>query len=319
MWRRLNREDLMASSPLLPSKEGHYGPWPVRWRVYKDYEILPAPDGSNWHYIQAMNRGSDSRSECVCAYNPLIDTPYLFLEFARISERKDPGQALLGWFHKYGLLGITARPDTEDREHWKGIISPRHYHDDRGGTWDRIEVIWELVHQANESLVLYEAVLGRDEGKLEHALFPEDDPEFAEDRRNTLEQRAQVSGLDWTDILVDDALRQVIEYALGDLYVFAYPDITYPDDYLTVDRLTRSWGARNLLGAMGLQWYWLITSAGELSRCKYCGRIISYAPPMPGGDTDRKPRKDKEFCSTQCRQNYHYHNRIKPSRQSQRR
>ena len=318
MWGRLNREDLMASSPLLPSKEGHYGPWPVRWRIYKDYEILPAPDGSDWHYIQAVSRGSDSQSERVCAYNPLMETPYLFLEFARIVERKDPWQALQDWFQQYGLLGITAYPDTEDREHWKGIVFPRHYHDDRGGTWDRIEVIWELAYQANESLILYEAVLGRDEGKLEHALFSENDPKFAEDRWHVLEQRAQVSGLDWTDILVDAGLWQVIEYALGDLYVYAYPDITFPDDYLTIDQLTRSWGARNLLGAMGLQWYWLITSAGELSRCKDCGNIISYAPPMPGGDTDRKPRKDKEFCDSRCRQNYHYHNRIKPRRQSDR-
>jgi len=315
MWRRLNREDFTGSSPLLPRQRKHYGPWPIRWRVYKDYEILPAPDGSRWHYIQAVGREIHGQLECVRAYNPLIDTPYLFLEFARIVERRDPRQALLDWLQQYGLLGITAYPDTEDREHWKGIVFPRHYHDDRGGTWDRIEVIWELAYQANDSLTLYEAVLGRDEKKLERALSLESDPENA----HTLEKGAKPSGVEWVDALINSALRQMIEYALGDLYVYAYPDITYPDDSLTIDQLTRSWGARNLLGAMGLQFYWLITSAGELSRCKYCGRIISYAPPMPGTDTDRKPRKDKEFCDSRCRQNYHYHYRIKPHRQSQRR
>jgi len=315
MWRRLNREDFTGSSPLLPREGERYKPWPVLWRVYRDYEILPAPDGSGWHYIQAVGRDIHGQLECVRAYNPLIDTPYLFLEFARIVERKDPWQALQDWFQQYGLLGITAYPNAEDREHWKGIVFPHHHHDDRGGTWDRIEVIWELAYQSNKSLSLYEAVLGRDEEKLERALSLESDLEYAV----TLENSAKASGVKWVDALINRALRQIIEYALGDLYVYAYPHISYPDDYLTIDQLTRSWGARNLLGAMGLQFYWLITSAGELAHCKYCGRIISYAPPMPGSDTDRKPRKDKEFCNSRCRQNYHYHNRIKPARQSERR
>ena len=319
MWRRLNREDLRGTNPLLPPKGQHYKPQPGLWGVYRDYEILPAPDGSGWHYIQVAGRDTDQQSELVRAYNPLIDTPYLFLEFARVAEQKDPPKALMDWFRRYGLLGITAAyREKEQREPLEGIVFPRRYQDDNGGPWDRIELIWEIVYQYNESLVLYEASLGRDREKLERALFSEDDPEDAEDTRHTLEIRAEASGMDWTDILVDLALKQVLEYALGDLYAFAYPDVNYPDDYLKVDRLTRSWGARNLLGAMGLQFYWLITSAGELSRCKYCGRIISYAPPIPGAG-ERKPRKDKEFCDSRCRQNYHYHNRIKSGRQSERR
>ena len=69
---------------------------------------------------------------------------------------------------------------------------------------------------------------------------------------------------------------------------------------------------------MGLQFYWLITSGGELDHCKYCGRVISNAPPVPGSRTvkERKPRSDKTFCNSRCRQNYHYHTRIKPARQS---
>ncbi len=316
MWRRLNREDLQGSNPLLDERDFHR-PWPIYWRVYKDYEILSAPDGSGWHYIQVAGRDTDEQSELVRAYNPLIDTPYLFLEFARVAEHKDPPKALMDWFRQYGLLGITTSySGREDRDPLKGIVFPQRYQDDKGGPWDRIELIWEVVREYNESLVLYEAALGRDDEKLERALFTEYDPaEYTEGRRLTMEKEAEASGMGWTDILVNAALRQVLEYAVGDLYAYAYPDINYPDDYLTVDRLTRSWGARNLLGAMGLQFYWLITSAGELSRCRYCGRIISYAAPIPGSDTVRKPRKDKEFCNSRCRQNYHYHNRIKPARQ----
>jgi hypothetical protein len=82
---------------------------------------------------------------------------------------------------------------------------------------------------------------------------------------------------------------------------------------LSPDKLTGTWRVRNLLGAIYLQFFWLITSMSDLSRCTYCGRIISYAPPMPQSGK-RKPRKDKVFCDSRCRQNYHYHNRIKPAR-----
>jgi hypothetical protein len=80
-----------------------------------------------------------------------------------------------------------------------------------------------------------------------------------------------------------------------------------------------SWRPRNLLGEMYLQMYHVMISSGKLSKCKYCGGIISYAPPVPGNATSRKPRKDKEFCDSRCRQNYHYDSRIKPERNSEQR
>ena len=45
--------------------------------------------------------------------------------------------------------------------------------------------------------------------------------------------------------------------------------------------------------------------------------LISHAPPVPVGDerkARRKPRKDKDFCDSRCRQNYHYHKRVKRGR-----
>jgi hypothetical protein len=157
-------------------------------------------------------------------------------------------------------------------------------------------------------LALYEAVLNRDPDKLESLLSPD--------------ELMQETGSDRIDVLVHRALAQVWEHVMA-LAVFAYPAISPTDNgherlLLSVDGLNASWGVRNLLGAMYLQFFWLVTSAGELSRCKYCGRIISYAPPVPVGEEHkvRKPRKDKEFCDSRCRQNFHYHNRIKPSRQS---
>jgi hypothetical protein len=81
------------------------------------------------------------------------------------------------------------------------------------------------------------------------------------------------------------------------------------------DLLTRSWVPVNLLGAMYLQFYWVMTSSGDLSRCKYCSQIISRAPSVDGSAQTRKPRNKNQFSDSRCRYNYHYHNRIKPARQ----
>ncbi len=107
------------------------------------------------------------------------------------------------------------------------------------------------------------------------------------------------------------------------LSAFAHPATTFelwsqdiaPEKTQNLGSLTASLWPRNLLGAMYLQFYWLITSAGDLSRCKHCGRFLSYAPPISATGKTRKPRNDKEFCDSRCRQNYHYHARLKPARQ----
>jgi hypothetical protein len=64
---------------------------------------------------------------------------------------------------------------------------------------------------------------------------------------------------------------------------------------------------------MDLQMYWLVTSFGHLFHCKYCGRVIYFAPSTPAGEDRkvRKPCRDKEICDSRCRQHYHYHNRVK--------
>jgi hypothetical protein len=169
-------------------------------------------------------------------------------------------------------------------------------------------------------LALYEAVLNRDADRLESLPSPPgEDPESLVQGRQYEDELTRETGCDQIDVLVDRAIGQVWEHVMA-LAVFAYPAITPTGSLnsrplLTVDRLNASWGVRNLLGAMYLQFFWLVTSAGKLSRCKYCGGIISYAPPVPVGE-GRKPRKDKEFCDSRCRQNFHYQNRIKPARQS---
>jgi hypothetical protein len=68
-----------------------------------------------------------------------------------------------------------------------------------------------------------------------------------------------------------------------------------------------------LYGAMYLQMYWLMAAGGNVTRCKYCGRIMSLTYPLPGGA--RKTRQDKKFCDNACRQKHHYHTKTKLKRQ----
>jgi hypothetical protein len=315
MKRRVEREDFVSVNPFLREKERHK---PFAWNVYEDYELVEEEDALP--YLRAsIPKGYESPKR-VKSYNPLVDTPRLFLDFARIAERKNPANALSQWIAQYGLLGFANSNPQWFPEASPEVTVPPHWYDDRGGPGETLGAVWYEVYTTNSILALYEAVLHRDPVKLESLLFPPgEEPEWLERRRQIVNERMEETGSDWIDVLVDQALGQVWEHIMA-LAVFAYPAINptgslHQQPLLTVERLNASWGVRNLLGAMYLQFFWLVTSAGELAHCKYCGGIISYAPPLSESE-GRKPRTDKEFCDSRCRQNYHYHNRIKPTRKS---
>ncbi len=63
-----------------------------------------------------------------------------------------------------------------------------------------------------------------------------------------------------------------------------------------------AWDFDSLMGAMHLQMWWLMASAGDITRCEFCGRIVSLARSRPEG---RKHRRDKRFCNDACRQAHH--------------
>ena len=70
------------------------------------------------------------------------------------------------------------------------------------------------------------------------------------------------------------------------------------------------WEFKNLLGAAYLQMYWLMTSGGDIARCKWCGLVMSLARPHPDG---RKRRQDRKFCNDACRQAHHRSKKQEPS------
>jgi hypothetical protein len=344
MKRRVGREDFKSTSPLEKEELSGF----FLWEVYEDFDIIEE-DGRLPFFRASLDRGRRYT-------RPLVDTPYLFLEFARLSEHKDhPYKALDTWISKYGLLGLSSQnpesleplPDVEDwtpHADWYPEVSlPPLRYAPSGGPGDTFDAYFREVSKANKVLTLYEALLNRDSNKLEQcfAFHERTTPEDLRDKwRSELQENKKhnASSLkegnnyivreilddmlvykslpgDWTAFLMDRALLDIWQIVGAALSIFAYPSVTAEGGSgpLSPGKLTSTWRARNLLGAMYLQFYWLITSMSDLSRCKYCGRIISYAPSMPESER-RKPRKDKEFCDSRCRQNYHYHNRIKPTR-----
>jgi hypothetical protein len=102
----------------------------------------------------------------------------------------------------------------------------------------------------------------------------------------------------------------------------------YPALYGEVGKFIQGWDFTNLLGAMWLQIFWLLTATEEPSRCRNweCDKIIAYEQPdQPVEGTARNNRSggyrtriDKRFCDKTCRDRYHYLTKTKPRRHAAR-
>jgi hypothetical protein len=90
---------------------------------------------------------------------------------------------------------------------------------------------------------------------------------------------------------------------------------------------TQGWGFHSLLGAMYLQMAWLMSEGSNAPRCKGpgCHRIIRIGDlEQPAVDPRLKKnargryrtRKDKEFCSRNCKEKWRYHYVLKPRRKA---
>jgi hypothetical protein len=337
MHRRLSREDLLASGAPF-REEGRISAF--RWRVYENYELVgPGEEDPRYEATIGVSRGAYMTAvsaDIGDAYEPLSDVPYLFLEFARLEERRDREEAIREWISKYGLLGLHRHESSvyvgPRNFRYKQIrtgIEPAHEFSDQGGPDETLRAFYDEVRHANKALACWEAAHSSDEEQLERALsrhlnWDIEGESLLGEVRKTFGARARRSGVTYADILVHVATSHALVSVQEVLQEFAYPYIAsgsprrrrIPDHLYSPDGLAATWWPRNLLGAMYLQMYWLMTSSGDLARCKHCRRIISYAPPVQVGDLHnvRKPRKDKEFCDSRCRQNYHYQNRVKPAR-----
>jgi hypothetical protein len=315
--RKTKEPDFDITRPSMGGDEPHFS---GIWEVFEDYEIC-TPDDSP-PYIKAA--GGIKKT-----YRPLADTPHLFLEFAQLGAESLNKERLDRWLKEYGLLGINyddGRPYIP--AYYPEPATPPLMYDTEGGPEETLEYFALSAQEATDVLSLYEAALNKDEEQLTALLGgPDVVGSIAKAYVGQILGNPQERGriLPFVDLLVDHALMRVWHRLQHNLSNFAYPAINHElpqtvavpglhkgETPFALHRLGAAWGFRNLLGAMWLQFYWLITSRADLKRCKHCGRIIPLAPPVPqDGRKVRKPRNDKDYCNKQCQQNYDYHKRRK--------
>ncbi len=325
----MNSEEFEVNNPFASLNSGERRTFV--WRVYDSYNF-------KW-YMSA-----DEDADVIREYEPFLDEPALFLKFADLPSLDDRAvieledaleqeKALHDWIYDYGLLGLTPsdeayrvpgsnkriaeRPQTSDP--WAYANS----YDDRGGPEETDKIFTLEQSNANHTLNLYKAALSKDVKELEKLLdfegTAEEVPEWGEFiDRYFLERRHESR----VDLLINIATRFVEMAVNRVLEKHTYPSLSFDlseplaeqEKLRNPQSLTASLWPRNLLGAMYLQFYWIITSSSNPSYCKYCQKPISYAPTMPGSGK-RKTYKNKRFCNKQCRQNYNYHHHRKTGRQ----
>jgi hypothetical protein len=258
-------------------------------------------------------------------YHPLISHPHLFLEFARLAERMDayaPPEVYpetdytvlrprllpetdnntdiaLGWAEDYGVLGLGGE---------------RNGPEPCGGEMDTVRAFCEEAIWAHRVLTLYETATDPNEVDI-HLI--------ARDAEDPFEQDAIVSDSEYARRYALKQVMTAVELEVG--------ETCSPTLIRDGDRIVQGWSFYSLLGAMWLQIMWLVTSKNVPRRCAGpgCNRIISYAQPQqprewsdqavdPWKKNDRsrgyRSRKDKKFCSDNCRVKNWQHKQKRKSR-----
>lgn len=207
-------------------------------------------------------------------YSPLEKTPELYLKLAALIEEPDFSEAALNFCCEYGIPSSPERTDLSELR-------------------EETESLWLILR-------IYEAALNRDEAAIEAAgkiII-----------QHVLKEPVD-SSLDETPVPGEHSAL-TLAYAVYDVnnvvreHCCQLPYFT--ESFFVPDSVTSGirsvWTFDSLFAAAYLQMWWLMTSGGELSRCKYCRRTMSLSLPRPGG---RKRRRDKRFCSDSCRQAHH--------------
>jgi hypothetical protein len=128
------------------------------WKVCETYELTKSRgtsegDADSYLVVPKYRYGPGTFGKWR-SYEPLEETPDLFLKFARLYQAQDRPEAMLEWARTYGTLGHGQPP-------WV-----------RGAPQDA-KGFWDAVEQAAGLLALYEGVLNRDSQSVQRALLIE--------------------------------------------------------------------------------------------------------------------------------------------------
>lgn len=285
-----------------------------RWAVYTQYESRPSRRRALDGYFQTTRRpgeyhlaaasdpyGALTNDTNWTKYKPL-ETPDLFLEFARLAKHPTSDERALSWAHRYGVLGLAG-------DHHSGWY---------GGEGESVTAFDEQVVRAAGILSLYEAVLNKDADSAARLIL-EEYPSLSAETLGAITASGRVDKKSIMHIVDEGFGGDYLAYALETacwlvettVRTYCYPTLR-PEGASDPSALGNSWGFKTLLGAMYLQMYWLIAAGGDVVRCKYCSDIITLDRPAIGV---RKPPKHKLFCSNACRQSDYYRRKTKPRRQ----
>jgi hypothetical protein len=296
LWHRLSRDDFDRTSELMGGDSAS-----STWSVCKQYELKTLPHASrespDAYLVVPKHRYEPAHFDKWRIYEPLEDTPDLFLKFARLHRADDENEAMLTWVRSYGTLG-----------HGKPLWVPGAPQDAKG--------FREAVSKAAGVLALYEAVLNGDGDAVRSAIlyeYPYVGVEWG--LYNELPEKQFQKARAWWTTRISDSVDEIyggsyLNYALETaayevqhmVGALCSPALTVAEDALDISGVRASWNFKSLLGAMYLQMYWLMTAGSDLTRCEHCGLLISLARPRPEG---RKRRRDKRFCNDACRQAHH--------------
>lgn len=284
---------------------GWYEEVRFKWKVYNKYEVLNYEElkdkfnfeiqvPKDYHYIYAPDNEYFNKSYKV--YNPVEENIDIFLKFSQINT--DNKDYILDWISKYGLPGkLGDRKNhlfNEDAKRLveKGIIYP-------------YEQFVSKINKANFLLKLYLLTVVNSDykeikkhttcEKLENEMYSFNFKNLAgeiyllEDKPNNSDYG--YLALNVINNKISKELKGIVPI-IGDI-----SHVAYEGDEKDEWNISSSWQCNNLMSALYLHFYWLVTQNERIKKCEYkdCGNYFS------------ANRTDQKFCSTSCRKKHHYH------------
>jgi hypothetical protein len=256
---------------------------------------------------EAVNRDPDVFWE---SFNPIdwyspLSYPDMFLEFAGLS---DGGEITLGvmleWVEQYGVLGFEGRERRDIDPHSRDLM---------GGPYDSLVGFDHEARMANAVLRLYEAATDSNgvdvEGIKRYKAWLSTKAVMREyGHRMDTSAGLRGAALSW----------------IADTVRWKVAEDCYPELYQEADAFRSGYGFKSLIGAMYLQMMWLMTATGEIRRCHGpgCNKVIAVERPEPPENPGLRKnargryrtRKDKRFCSDNCRVKHHQQTKRRAAR-----
>jgi hypothetical protein len=280
MWQKVTRDDFSKLAGrdrrfTLSNADGDY------YHVCEDYELQPN-DASRDDILSYRIRPKYEDDSRWSIYQPLDDTPDLFLRFAQLYNQERTAETALAWIRQYGSLETEHPGNPEPIEETLGLF-------------------FQEVDRAAGTLAMYESVLNHDSDAAEqvtcHTFRPLTEPYLEEFWEGPKVSNDIPGYLGLALITASFEVSKMVERFVR-LSLSVSPGVPSPS------RVHAYYGFYSLLGAMYLQMFWVMESSGTVTRCQYCGKAIFLSRPNPGG---RKRRTDRRFCNDACRQAHHRH------------